>query len=92
MSQTIGDLDGPVFGLATTGKEVVVLKQESLHITVPVESGHLFDDRLWVAQASEQAALGFIERANAAKAAIPRATSTGEDRGRRQSLRFSNRS
>src|SRR5262249_10293080 len=43
---------------------------------------------LWVAQASEQAALGFVEWANAAKAAIPRATAARKDGSSWQGFRL----
>src|SRR4051794_34177699 len=76
-------VDGPAPALSADRHEVVVLEQKCDNAALPVQLRHLLDDLLRVAQPSERASLCFVERTDAAEAAIPRTTAAAEDRRRR---------
>ena len=66
--------------------EVVVLEQEHFRALFEVELTHFLDHSGGRTQAPELAALSFVERADAAEAAIPRTPPAPEHRSHRQIL------
>ena len=83
---SVSDVLGP-FACAPAGRhEVVVLEQEHFRALLEMELTHLLDHGGGRTQAPELAALGFIERPDAAEAAIPRTPAAPKHRSHRQLL------
>src|SRR5271169_553656 len=77
----VGDAFRPVAGAPPGRQKIVVLKQEYARALFDMELAHFFDHRGGRAQPPQLAALGLVERADAAEIAVPRAAPAAEDRG-----------
>ncbi len=77
----VGDAFRPLPGAPPGRQKIVVLEKEYSGTLFDMELAHFLDHRRGRAQAPQLAALGLIERADAAEIAVPRAAAAAEDRG-----------